>query len=99
MNSIGCYLIYPNPSKGVFTISLDEDGGYDLTISNILGQPIYVSTIYGIEKTIDLSSFDKGVYTIELSNINNTFTKKVIVEWYVVNIFKPKTHSMSGFLV
>ena len=78
--SNNAFLIYPNPSKGVFTISLDKDGGYDLTISNILGQPIYVSTINGVEKTIDLSSFDKGIYTIELSNINNTFTKKVIVE-------------------
>jgi hypothetical protein len=30
--------------------------------------------------TIDLSSFEKGIYTIELKNNNTTYTEKVIVE-------------------
>jgi hypothetical protein len=30
--------------------------------------------------TIDLSSFEKGIYTIELKNSKTTYTEKVIVE-------------------
>jgi hypothetical protein len=33
-----------------------------------------------METTIDLSNFDKGVYTVELKNNDATFTEKVIVE-------------------
>ena len=30
--------------------------------------------------SIDLSSFDKGIYTVELKDKNNIYTDKVIVE-------------------
>ena len=76
----GTLSIYPNPSNGVFTISLHENESYDVTISNLLGQTIYITTTSAMESIIDLSSFDKGIYTVELRNENKTFTKKVIIE-------------------
>jgi hypothetical protein len=72
--------VYPNPSNGVFTISLDENDSYDVTINNALGQTVYTTATYAMETIIDLSDFDKGIYTVELRNGNNTITEKVIIE-------------------
>jgi hypothetical protein len=73
---------YPNPTKGIFTIELDVNKKYDVTVNNILGQTVYSGTTSsdGLETEIDLSNFDKGVYTVELRNNDATYTEKVIVE-------------------
>jgi hypothetical protein len=72
--------LYPNPSNGVFIISLEHKDRYDIRIHNALGQIIYNTTTSEIETIIDLSKFDKGIYTVELRNKNKIFTDKVIVE-------------------
>jgi len=72
--------VYPNPTNGVFTIELDGNAKYDVTVNNILGQTVYTTSTTAMNTTIDLSSFEKGIYTIELKNNNTTYTEKVIVE-------------------
>ena len=72
--------VYPNPTNGVFTIELDNHATYDIKINNVLGQTVYSSTINELLSTIDLSKFDKGIYTIELKQDNLIYTEKVIVE-------------------
>ena len=73
--------VYPNPSNGVFAIELAETAKYDVTINNVLGQTVFSATTNEMNTTIDLSNFDKGVYTIKLkSDKNKTYTEKVIVE-------------------
>ena len=72
--------VYPNPSNGKFVIALDANAKYDVTITNVLGQTVYATSTNTMETTIDLSNFDKGVYTVELKNNDATFTEKVIVE-------------------
>ena len=72
--------VYPNPSNGVFVIELAAIEKYDVTVNNVLGQTVLSATTNGMSTTIDLSNFDKGVYTIELRNANVTYTEKVIVE-------------------
>ena len=72
--------VYPNPSNGEFVIALDANAKYDVTVINVLGQAVYATSINTMETIIDLSNFDKGVYTVELKNNNATYTEKVIVE-------------------
>jgi hypothetical protein len=72
--------VYPNPTNGVFTIELDGNAKYDVTVSNVLGQTVYTTSITTMNTTIDLSGFEKGIYTIELKNNTSTYTEKVIVE-------------------
>ena len=72
--------MYPNPTNGVFTIELDGNAKYDVTVNNILGQIVYETTTTSMNTTIDLSSFEKGIYTIELKNNTATYIEKVIVE-------------------
>ena len=72
--------VYPNPTNGVFSIELVANQEYDLVIYNVLGQEVYETTTNGMSNIIDLSSFDKGIYTIELKDKDLTYTEKVIVE-------------------
>ena len=74
------FTAYPNTSNGVFTIELIEAANYDLVVSNVLGQIVFSKTVNGMSNSIDLSSFDKGIYTIELKNDNVIYTEKIIVE-------------------
>jgi len=72
--------LYPNPTNGVFTIKLDGNAKCDVTVNNLLGQTVYATSTTAMNITIDLSSFEKGIYTIELKNNKSSYTKKVIVE-------------------
>ncbi len=72
--------VYPNPTNGVFSIQLDVAKKYDVQVYNVLGQVVYTSHTTSLSNIIDLSNFDKGVYTIELKEDNTTYTEKVIVE-------------------
>jgi len=72
--------VYPNPTNGVFAIELDDNTKYVVAINNVLGQTVYSTTTNGMNTHIDLSSFDKGVYTVELKNKNAIYTEKVIVQ-------------------
>ena len=71
---------FPNPTNGIFTIELESNEKYDITVNNALGQTVISTTTNGMNTTIDLSNFDKGVYTVELKNNSSTYVEKVIVE-------------------
>ena len=72
--------LYPNPSNGVFVIELEKTAKYDVRVYNVLGQTVYTTSTNAMSTTVDLSSFDKGIYTVELKNENTIYTEKVIVE-------------------
>ena len=69
-----------NPTNGIFTIELEANKKYDVTVNNAIGQTVILTTIRGMNTTIDLSNFGKGVYTVELKNNSSTYVEKVIVE-------------------
>ena len=73
--------IYPNPTSGIINIQLEGNNKYNIKVINILGETVHVSTIMGsTSHSVDLTSFDKGIYTIELSNNNEVYVEKVIIE-------------------
>ena len=72
--------VYPNPTNGIFTIELEANKKYDVTVNNVIGQTVISTTTSGMNTTIDLSKFGKGVYTVELKNSNSAYVEKVIVE-------------------
>ena len=74
------FTTYPNPSNGIFIIELGQVAKYNVSVSNVLGQIVFSTTINGMNTNIDLSSFDKGIYTIELKNEKEVYTEKVIIE-------------------
>ena len=74
------FTAYPNPNNGIFTIKLGEVANYDLIVNNVLGQTVFSTSTKGMNTSIDLSSFDKGIYTVELKDENAIYTEKIIVE-------------------
>ncbi|MGY8950476.1 MAG: T9SS type A sorting domain-containing protein [Flavobacteriales bacterium] len=76
--------VYPNPTNGILNLDMIgvTQSEYQIKITNILGEIIYVSTknISGIyNDVIDLSSFGKGTYVIQIKNKESVFTDKIVI--------------------
>ena len=77
--------VYPNPNNGHFAVSfnIERQDNYTLKITNTIGQIVYEEALNNFtgaySNKIDISSFGKGVYMLNISNSKNETVKKVIV--------------------
>ena len=77
--------IYPNPSKDIFNISFNSSISQHikLKITNVLGGVIFskkLFSFYGVfDKMIDLGSYKKGVYLLEIETKDFSFDRKLIL--------------------
>ena len=78
-NTIFNAFIYPNPTKGLFTVRADADN-IEIEIYSILGKPIIKEQIIGGFKEIDLSSESKGVYFVKFKNKGIEEQIKLIIQ-------------------
>jgi hypothetical protein len=69
--------IYPNPSKGVFTI-VNIAAGQKYQVTNMLGQQIESGVINSSDHKLDLTSKQKGIYFVTIKGINGKMVKKII---------------------
>ena len=78
--------IYPNPSNGVFTISVANLPAKkaELRIINVIGNEIYRETLTRGEgqftKTIDLSGKAKGLYYVKLETDGYSSVRRVVIK-------------------
>jgi len=74
--------IFPNPSNGVFTITFQNmpNKNSEIEIFNSLGQRINKDVLNTQTKTIDISSFPKGIYFLKISFGEKYVFKKIITE-------------------
>ena len=72
--------IYPNPSLGSFTISLDETVDFEVSVINVLGQTVFTNVIDSKLTKVNLSGISKGIYTVELSSGDVLYTEKLIIK-------------------
>ncbi len=84
-NFNGKLKMYPNPTNGKFVIEMSnvEEDVYSIKITNILGQEVFTNTLLvsGFYKeNINLATYDKGVYQIEIKNSTSVITERVVVE-------------------
>lgn len=78
--------IYPNPSNGVFTISVANLSAKkaELRIINVIGNEIYHETLTRGEgqftKTIDLTGKAKGLYYVKLETDTYSSVRRVVLK-------------------
>ena len=68
------YQVYPNPVTDVMNI---EGPAGKITVSNINGKLVWEG-MHSMQSSIDFSKLPNGVYMVNMSTPNGTFTKKVI---------------------
>jgi hypothetical protein len=74
--------VYPNPSNGVFTVSMNNIPSLKYEIYNVLGQSVQSGEITTANNTINLTSSQNGIYILKLVDeaANSTVTRKIVKE-------------------
>jgi Secretion system C-terminal sorting domain len=75
---VGNIKIYPNPTTGIFTISIKEDAS--VKMYDMFGKLIYTSKTNIGESKIDISNYPSGIYLLQVETENGSVTKKIIKE-------------------
>lgn len=71
--------IYPNPTHGLFTISLDRQIEGVLHIMNFNGNIVYTKEIKEKEIHVDIQGQPAGIYFIKIQSNKTIITKKIII--------------------
>lgn len=78
--------VYPNPNTGKFNINFSLETSSDVKISvlNLVGQQVYERQLQGLSGTytqeMDMSSFGKGVYVVNVEAGTTRINKRVVVQ-------------------
>jgi hypothetical protein len=83
--SLEDFSVYPNPSNGLFTITMNTntDDDYNLTIRDIQGKEVYTELISvngEYRRDLDLSDLAKGVYYLQIQDGENSKVEKLIIQ-------------------
>ena len=85
-SSINNLEVYPNPSKDIFNVSfVSEDvQNLEVRVLNLIGEVVYTE---GLEqfvgeytKSINMSSYTKGVYFLEITTNDGVVNKKIVLQ-------------------
>jgi len=72
--------IYPNPSKGTFTLFLGDEENYHVRVYNLLGEIVWEAKNVFSKAEINLQGYPKGIYMIDVDNGTYRKTHRVIIE-------------------
>jgi hypothetical protein len=78
--------LYPNPTTGAVTLSLNIEtpGEYTIEVFDISGRMVYQETETGyaemINKSLDLSGLEKGVYFVKVKTDGSEYNQKLTLQ-------------------
>lgn len=72
--------VYPNPTNGEISISIDNSSPFNYQILNMEGQTVRMGISEDNEIRLDLTKLEKGVYFISASWNGNRTVRKIIVK-------------------
>jgi len=75
--------VFPNPTKDVLHINIKAFDPYapiDLKIYSVLGKLIYSAKLTSANNIVNASPWQKGIYTVSLTNKEGSVQQKIVVE-------------------
>jgi hypothetical protein len=78
--------VYPNPSRDIFNVTFTSEDVQDLGVRvlNIVGEVVYTENLEQFvgeyTKAIDLATYTKGIYFLEITTNNGVVNKKLILQ-------------------
>lgn len=77
------FLIYPNPSTGIFNIKLpNNETDLNVNVIDVSGKRVFETSIITTENNyrLDLNNLSTGIYFLSLQGKNHKTTKKIIIK-------------------
>lgn len=79
------FAIYPNPSKGIFTVtsSNDLDGDATINVVDLNGRVVFTKDIQNasrLNESIDVQNLTSGLYLLQIQNGSSRTVKKIIIQ-------------------
>lgn len=71
-------ILYPNPSNGLFSITVDRE--YFVSVMDVNGVLIGEKVVKTDTESIDLSKYGQGLYMLQFRSDDTTFIMKVLVQ-------------------
>jgi hypothetical protein len=78
--------VYPNPSRDIFNVNFTSEDiqNLEVRIINVIGEVVYTENLNQFvgeyTKQVDLSTYTKGVYFLEITTDNGVINKKLILQ-------------------
>lgn len=84
-NTLNGFVMYPNPSKGRFTINFNADDAnpVEVKVFDLRGREVYSKDYANqslFNETIDLDTVQSAVYLLKVKNGNQSVTKKLVID-------------------
>ena len=76
-NALDDVMVYPNPTNG--NLNIAAEGLKRITLINALGQVMYDSNANSDKVTVNMSSFDAGIYMLRIATENGMTVQRVSV--------------------
>jgi hypothetical protein len=73
--------IYPNPSKGIFNVSMGTITPKNIEVYDLTGKIVYSKSEFqnsSSQLLLDLSSISSGIYFVKIASDNQSITKRII---------------------
>jgi hypothetical protein len=78
--------VYPNPSRDIFNVTFTSEDvqNLEVRIINVIGEVVYTEDLNEFvgeyTKQVDLATYTKGVYFLEITTDNGVINKKLILQ-------------------
>jgi len=70
--------VYPNPSKGIFTVVADN--AIEIKVIDSNGKTVFIKNNVAKKEDIDLREMPKGIYILKIITDNTNVLRKIVIE-------------------
>lgn len=76
------FTVYPNPSNGIFNVSMNNaiEEDFSVSVLDVTGRVVVSNTMNQNSFTIDLAGAAAGTYTVSIQTTNGITTKRVVLK-------------------